>query len=652
MLSRALLLALVACTCLFSSVHADVQYTIYDGIPEPFYAYGSINTSHQASLPNTDSNGNQLYYMATNLPAQRHEILYQFTCLFYVNSGFSTSSLTLHIVRHDNTSSDASSITFIRSQNISGVESGKPIELLPYQMELQIGDFIAVSSLDGSINFRAGPNNIGLPVSYGVISVPKANSAHVLDATTSAPYQTTYQIAAATSSEYMQLCSAFGTYGFFGPYSDLEWSDLYMFAARDIVSPIDNGKAITQFRIGISISTPTFDQLAAGMKAGDNYTGSSAVVEIVVAVPFVVAGQTFYKLDSTRIRTLSGVSHDHWYTIDVSQQVTLAAGELVGFRIHPGSEGLQLRPQWSRLTVAAEEYLTFDSQHPIIGAPEGTLLAAVDTYDTPNFQFQLGTKGGSNINGDPQFAGFHGQQFQFHGLADEVFNLISTPTMQLNSHFVYLSSGKCDYNQTMCWSHPGTYVDALGFTIPSAKGDMQIKMVAGSHEKGLRVWMGPVGGDMHEVHLGSHTAGFRWPISNDSSAVATLQYNVFGEASVHTPLLDIRVVNSDYFFNMEVSLLDQAILRAGAKKHTVTDREICHQDQNGQAQIEHAEHQHGMVEAALMKKYHTDYPLHGLIGQTWRNVLVCGKHWMGAVNDYVVNSLFSDDYYFNYYKRA
>ena len=46
------------------------------------------------------------------------------------------------------------------------------------------------------------------------------------------------------------------------------------------------------------------------------------------------------------------------------------------------------------------------------------------------------------VVGDPQFSGFQGQSFQFHGLADEHFNLISTPSLQLNAHFVYLSSGK------------------------------------------------------------------------------------------------------------------------------------------------------------------------------------------------------------------
>jgi hypothetical protein len=45
-------------------------------------------------------------------------------------------------------------------------------------------------------------------------------------------------------------------------------------------------------------------------------------------------------------------------------------------------------------------------------------------------------QGPAGGQGDPQIGGFHGQSFQFHGLADEVFNLISTPSLQVYGHFV------------------------------------------------------------------------------------------------------------------------------------------------------------------------------------------------------------------------
>jgi len=224
--------------------------------------------------------------------------------------------------------------------------------------------------------------------------------------------------------------------------------------------------------------------------------------------------------------------------------------------------------------------------------------------------------------------------------------------MQLNAHFVYLSSGKCNFNNTVCFQHPGTYVDVLGFTVPSTQGEIYIRAVAGSHEAGLRVWMGKSASEMKEVHLHKHSNGIRWSMSNDTSDVATLRYNIFGEFTVETPLFIVNVVNSDYFFNMGMTLRSIELLKAGATKHTVTDHQLCN------AQVIAKSHSHALdhaVEQAVAAKYPAAHGLpqvHGLIGQTWRNVKVCSKEWMGGVQDYVVSDLFSEDYVFNYYSPA
>jgi hypothetical protein len=275
-------------------------------------------------------------------------------------------------------------------------------------------------------------------------------------------------------------------------------------------------------------------------------------------------------------------------------------------------------------------------------------------FGQPNFELDIGI-GGGDINGDPQFAGFQGQNFQFHGLADEHFNLISSPSMQLNAHFVYLSSGKCGYNNTVCFQHPGTYVDVLGFSIPSAQGEVLIKVVAGSHEAGLRVWMGTEGSDMREVHLHGHSQGIRWSMSNDTSDVAILRYNTFGEVTVETPLFSVNVVNSDFFFNMGMSLKSPQLLKIGSAKHTVTDHKLCDDKSMGKHSGEGHSHAYDRaVETAVAAKYPaTGLPqVHGLIGQTWRNVKVCSKDWMGNVQDYVVADLFSEDYVFNFYASS
>jgi hypothetical protein len=231
-------------------------------------------------------------------------------------------------------------------------------------------------------------------------------------------------------------------------------------------------------------------------------------------------------------------------------------------------------------------------------------------------------------SGDPVFTGFQGQVFQFHGLPDEHFNLISSPDVQLNSHFVYLSSGKCDYNETECFTHPGTYMDILGFSIG---GETQVKLVAGTHDAGLRIWLNDA-----EVSLGSHIRS----LSTNTSA--SLKYHKNGAVEIRTEIMDFEIINSDMFLNIKASLKSPQLLRTGAPRHTVTDRNIC------KTNSETNDHQ--LIESTVAKKYPITTPLHGLIGQTWRNVKVCGHDWMGTVQDYIVSSLFGTEYHYNNYK--
>lgn len=244
-------------------------------------------------------------------------------------------------------------------------------------------------------------------------------------------------------------------------------------------------------------------------------------------------------------------------------------------------------------------------------------------------------KGPATGNGDPQFSGFQGQNFQFHGMADEVFNLISTPTFQMNGNFKYLSSGKCDYNETVCFTHPGTYVDQIGFTI----GDIKIKAVAGSHEKGLRTWMNDI--EVHRSHAGNNHK-IIFAINNSTTETGSFQYTQSGRLALDLPQFHVEVINSDYFFNMEVSLKDTSILRAGMKQVKLREKVLCASE--GMKSSDRMEH----VESRMAKHY-PRVPIHGLIGQTWRNALVCDHPWVGDASDYVTSGLFATDSAFNYY---
>jgi hypothetical protein len=239
---------------------------------------------------------------------------------------------------------------------------------------------------------------------------------------------------------------------------------------------------------------------------------------------------------------------------------------------------------------------------------------------------------GNPTDGDPQFGGLQGQYFQFHGMADEVFSLVSSPALQMNSLFKYLASGTCDYNNTVCWTHPGTYLGQMGIQFGSNK----ILLQPSSHSAGMKVFLND-----HELHTSLNTR--RLSGSNTSALLQFENKDTFG---LYTDLFVIRIVNSDYFFNLDFALKDQTILNAGSKPLQITG-EICELESN----MNKLATDHKSVIAKKLKDQYPAYPLHGLIGQTWRNAIYCGRYYEGSVDDYVVDSLFGNEHTFNYYHQ-
>jgi len=265
-----------------------------------------------------------------------------------------------------------------------------------------------------------------------------------------------------------------------------------------------------------------------------------------------------------------------------------------------------------------------------------TVTGAISIVGPLNKNFFVATQTseickGPGLTQDPMFVGFQGQEFQFHGLADEHFNLISTPSMQVNSHFVYLANGQCNYNDSLCWTHPGTYVDVLGFIL----GDTRIKIQSGTHEIGLRVWL-----MNNEITPSPRSIIFA--LHNSSTDTATIIFTKRNQIKIITPLLMFDITNSDYFMNIGASLSDHELLRAGSRSRFVTQHELCKSQTT---------HDYQLIEQTVSKLYPVRTPLHGLVGQTWRNVKVCGRDWMGVVEDYLVSDLFGTEYHYNYFTQ-
>jgi len=240
--------------------------------------------------------------------------------------------------------------------------------------------------------------------------------------------------------------------------------------------------------------------------------------------------------------------------------------------------------------------------------------------DTSSYSFQIIRAAPILIVGDPQIVGIQGQDFQVHGMPDTVFNLVTSPSLQVNALFVYLSEGECVDNFTACFAHPGTYVSQEGIAI----GDVRIKVTAGSVKHGLHL-------SINDKKVNMHTAASIL-LSSYSSSLSDPSYNVRVESKrrvvVSTPWLQLVLSNSDHFLNQELELVDESIKLAGSKRYVLKPG------------------QRYPTEAANIQ-------LHGLQGQTWKNAeYPSGLEYEGSIIDYQVadNHLFGTDFVFNLFK--
>ena len=220
-------------------------------------------------------------------------------------------------------------------------------------------------------------------------------------------------------------------------------------------------------------------------------------------------------------------------------------------------------------------------------------------------------------HGDPQFVGLQGQTYQVHGADNTIFALISTPQFLMNGLFTFIDVGStCDYNNTACWSHPGTYISQIGFRISNIHNnnnvDSTILVVAGSHSKGLNLYIDDKRQyiESKQIHVGKN------------ARVKIISHDVI---RVTIPeLFEFEITNSDMFFNIEMTLLRRDWLALGSSKRKFKN---------------HINRQ--------------DVHLHGLIGITWKDVTYeNGQVFEGDVMDYAVegDNIFSYDFIYNQYK--
>jgi len=209
------------------------------------------------------------------------------------------------------------------------------------------------------------------------------------------------------------------------------------------------------------------------------------------------------------------------------------------------------------------------------------------------FTCKCGSGGPGTVEGDPQFVGLRGQNYQVHGVAGEIYNIVSDSDLQYNSRFVFLDNGECPVvdgvKQKACWSHPGSYLGELG--LKTREGD-KIRVVSGSAKDGFET----VTVNGKELPLGSSLVlqGELGSVSRNSTHLISVQVGNW----------DFEFENSDMFINQRVRVLDARKLAS-----------------------------------------------HGLLGQTWRAATYPNavKYVQGAVDDYVIRdkNIFGDNFLYN-----
>ena len=165
----------------------------------------------------------------------------------------------------------------------------------------------------------------------------------------------------------------------------------------------------------------------------------------------------------------------------------------------------------------------------------------------------------ASVIGDPLFVGLRGQQYQVHGMSGAVYSLISDSQVQLNSRFVFLSSGEClrdSHGRPLyqCWAHPGSYLSSIG-----------IRLADGSS---LLVHAGSAHGGFSNVSIDGQPVriGYNGSIGQQGMRV---QYRSLRQLDItHAGVWSMRIENSDGFLNLlQLSVNDWALLTTQLHSH-------------------------------------------------------------------------------------
>jgi len=235
-----------------------------------------------------------------------------------------------------------------------------------------------------------------------------------------------------------------------------------------------------------------------------------------------------------------------------------------------------------------------------------------------------------NLHSDLQLAGFQGQTFSIQAETGSVFNIISTPTFQMNALAEDLTTGGlcAEAGMTNCTAYPGTFLTKVGFMV----GGDEVIVVSGSASEGMTVSVNGKSFTLTNIPImlgAPRTAGN-----------STLELVSASKLILSTDSFTVVLVNKDNFFSMSVALKDKSLLVQGRKENFAFNA--------GSRYLNHIAATPIVSQVAM----------HGLLGQTWANVVypnlsnnAGGKSYDGVVADYKLasSSLTGTDFTYNQY---
>ena len=266
-----------------------------------------------------------------------------------------------------------------------------------------------------------------------------------------------------------------------------------------------------------------------------------------------------YVLPATQLSSQAQPVADYRPTHYIAQTLVSSGGKSVlSFTQNGSTPVLYSLAVWS--AAAAPDQITYVS-----------LTTAAGQYVPPS-------PGG--VIGDPQFTGFLGQSFQFHGIPDEYFNILTSPHAQLNAQFLFLtsqperlrqgeqrlfrlrSSAQNRLPDTAAWTHDGTYLGQVGIKVqlPVDQSQQRVELTClatpGRYKLGMEsVTLQDTPVDLQDalypVDL-IRLAGLSSP-SADVQLVLLSRHVL----RVSSPLFTVLLVNSDGFFNLENATLSE-----------------------------------------------------------------------------------------------